>query len=146
MSLRARAISLAAVAVLTASLFALPRVSAATFSVKARLTDAGYRWRPARLLVPFGSKVVWRMVDGSHTFRATSKNWSKHTGTLAPGSTTSFTFKRKGVYRYRCTIHSVLVDGRCSGMCGRVVVGWRCRGTQRIGRYRCTSYGVTWAL
>jgi plastocyanin len=55
--------------------------------------------------------------------RATSANWSKSTGTLEPGSTTPFTFTQAGVYRYRCTLHSTIVDGKCSGMCGRVTVG-----------------------
>jgi plastocyanin len=120
---RRRTTSLSAIAVLSVTLVAPTPVAAATYGVKARLTDAGYRWRPARLSVPVGSRVVWRMVDGSHVFRSRGANWSKRTGTLGPGSTTSFIFRRAGVYRYRCTIHSVMVDGKCSGMCGRIAVG-----------------------
>ena len=94
-----------------------------TFVVKARSTIAGYRWRPARLSVPVGSKVVWKFVEGNHNVRATSSNWSKATDTLPEGSKTGFTFNRSGTYRYRCTLHSLVVDGVCNGMCGRGIVG-----------------------
>ena len=42
--------------------------------------------------------------------------------TLSQGQTTSFTFNNAGVYKFRCTIHSTLSNGVCSGMCGKVVV------------------------
>jgi len=85
--------------------------------------DNGGRWRPRSLSVPVGSRVVWRSVEGTHNVRATSNNWNKSSDKLPPGSRTSFTFRRRGTYRYRCTFHSFFVDGQCSGMGGRVVVG-----------------------
>ncbi len=94
-------------------------VSAATYRVRAR----GVRFRPAALSVPVGSRVVWRIIDGTHTVTATSNNWNKSTGLLGAGSRTKFRFERRGTYRYRCTVHSTLSDGNCNGMCGRVVVG-----------------------
>jgi plastocyanin len=97
--------------------------SASTFRVRGVSTDSGFRWRPRSLSVPTGSRVVWRSVDGTHNVTSTSNNWSKSSGSLSPGERTSFTFDDGGTYRYRCTFHSSVSDGRCNGMCGTVVVG-----------------------
>ncbi|MEX0985002.1 MAG: hypothetical protein WD096_08115 [Actinomycetota bacterium] len=51
-----------------------------------------------------------------------SGGWSKNT-TLVEGQQTGFTFQNAGVFKYRCTFHSDLAAGTCTGMCGRVVVG-----------------------
>jgi len=77
---------------------------------------------PKAVSVAKGTKVVWKSACASHTVTAYSHNWSKSV-TLAQGQTTSRTFKTKGVYRFRCTFHSKLTNGVCSGMCGRVTVG-----------------------
>jgi len=97
--------------------------SAATYRVRAKSTDAGPRWRPKTLEVPTGSRVVWKIVDGRHNVTSMGSNWSKSSGTISQGGSTSFTFDDSGRYRYRCTLHSFLSDGKCSGMCGKVVVG-----------------------
>jgi plastocyanin len=97
--------------------------SAATFRVRAKFTDSGYRWRPKTLSVPTGSRVVWRMVEGTHNVTSISNNWTKQSGNIGPGGTTAFTFDGGGTYRYRCTLHSGLSNGTCTGMCGKVVVG-----------------------
>jgi plastocyanin len=112
---------LAVVAVLMVVVMATA-TSAATFRVRARDSDAGYRRRPKKLEVPVQSRVVWRMVDGTHNVTSTSKNWSKSSGNIAEGGKTAHTFKKKGTFRYRCTIHSTLSNGTCSGMCGKIVV------------------------
>lgn len=112
------------VAVLLVAVLLLGSVaSAATFRVRAKFTDNGYRWRPKTLSVPTGSRVVWRMVEGTHNVTSISNNWTKQSGNIGPGGTTAFTFDAGGTYRYRCTLHSTLSDGTCNGMCGRVVVG-----------------------
>jgi plastocyanin len=90
--------------------------------IKGVSTTSGFRWKPHAVSVAKGTKVVWRAVDGTHTVTAWKGNWSKNT-TIAQGTSTSFTFKRTGVYRFRCTFHSTLANGVCSGMCGRVTVG-----------------------
>jgi plastocyanin len=120
---RLRSLVVLAATCLALSLVMSSSVSAATFRVRARLTDNGYRWRPAAISVPRGSKVVWKMVEGWHNVTATSNNWNKNTSLLGPGSRTSFTFRRNGTYRYRCSVHSGFSNGNCTGMCGRVVVG-----------------------
>ena len=90
--------------------------------IKAVSTSSGFRWKPKITNVANGTKVVWKAVVGTHTVTAYSKNWSKNV-TISAGQTTSFTFKSAGTYKFRCTIHSTLVNGVCSGMCGKVVVG-----------------------
>jgi plastocyanin len=107
-----------------ATLMALSTVtSAATFRVRAKDTDAGFRWRPKTLTVPVQSRVVWRIVDGTHNVTSIGSNWSKSSGNIGEGGKTAHTFTKKGTFRYRCTLHSSLSNGKCSGMCGRVVVG-----------------------
>jgi plastocyanin len=47
---------------------------------------------------------------------------------IVPGTTIRWravaarTFDRRGTFRYYCTIHDTVVDGVCSGMCGRIVI------------------------
>ena len=122
MTVRSRSVA-SVTLVLVAVLLLGSVASAATFRVRARLTDDGFRWKLKTVSVATGSRVVWKMVDGTHNVTATSKNWSKKTGNIGPGGTTAFTFGKAGTYRYRCTLHSTVANGACSGMCGRVVVG-----------------------
>jgi plastocyanin len=123
MSIRRRPLAVLVGACVAIALVMPSNALADTFRVRGRLTDVGYRWRPARLSVAVGSRIVWRMVDGTHNVTATSNNWSKRTNNLPEGSRTAFTFNRRGTYRYRCTLHSQFVNGVCNGMCGRVIVG-----------------------
>ena len=79
-------------------------------------------WNPAKTTVAKGTKVVWKNpTTTTHTVTAYSKNWSKNV-TLSSGATTSSVFKNTGTFKFRCTIHSTLVGGVCSGMCGVVKV------------------------
>lgn len=59
----------------------------------------------------------------SHTVTAYKGRWNKNTS-LAPGESTRKRFRRAGRYKFRCLTpgHSVLQDGVCTGMCGRVRV------------------------
>jgi plastocyanin len=83
---------------------------------------SGTTWRPKATNISTGTKVVWKAVSGSHTVTAYKGAWSKNT-TIAQGTSTSFTFKKSGVYKFRCRFHSSLSNGVCSGMCGKIVVG-----------------------
>lgn len=118
--MRRRSLVLAVCSVLLLAMFAVTTQAAVV--VKAVNTDAGYRFRPKVLEVGVGTKVTWKAVAGSHTVTATSKNWSKDS-LLSIGSPTSFTFSTSGTFRYRCTIHSSIDGGRCTGHCGKVIVG-----------------------
>ena len=102
---------------------AAPTPAQAAVVVKAVSTSSGYRWHPASVSVGKGAKVVWKNpTTVTHTVTAYTKNWSKKV-TIKKGQSTSFTFKNAGTYKYYCTIHGQLVNGVCSGMCGKVVVG-----------------------
>lgn len=101
-----------------------PPVSSAVVikGVACSTCSSGYKWKLRAVSVATGTKVTWRSVVGLHNVTSTSSNWSKST-TISAGQTTSFTFKKAGTYRFRCTLHSTLTSGKCSGMCGKVVVG-----------------------
>lgn len=91
----------------------------ATFRVKAAEDRT---WSPDFKHVKPGSKIVWKNPSGArHTLTAWKGRWSKNVS-LAPGARTAKTFKRKGQYHFRCTIHSSVSDGACSGMCGLIHV------------------------
>ena len=91
-------------------------------TVTVKVGASGSTFSPKSKSVPKGTKVVWADQGGSHTVTAYSKNWTKTTH-LSGMASTSFTFKSAGVYKYRCTIHSTLSGGVCSGMCGKITVG-----------------------
>ena len=117
-----RTIALVALALVTVMVVA-SLASAATFRVRGKFTDNGYRWKPKTVEVPVQSRVVWKMVTGTHNVTSTSNNWSKSSGNIGSGGTTAHTFKKTGVFKYRCTLHSSVGSGKCTGMCGKVVVG-----------------------
>jgi plastocyanin len=106
------------------ALMGAPPVSSAVVvkGVACSAYPLNFKWMPKITTVAKGTKVTWKAVSGSHTVTATSKNWSKKT-TISQGQTTAFTFKTAGTYRFRCTFHSTVSNGTCSGMCGKVVVG-----------------------
>ena len=90
----------------------------ATTTVKATGSDA---WSPVSKTVAAGTKVVWKNpTDDDHNVTAYKGRWSKKSA-LGEGASTSFTFRRAGTYKYRCTLHSKLSDGKCQGMCGKIV-------------------------
>ncbi|HXJ65128.1 MAG TPA: plastocyanin/azurin family copper-binding protein [Actinomycetota bacterium] len=81
-----------------------------------------FTWSPSNATVAKGARVTWKAVScGPHTVTSYSANWSKNT-TISTGTSTSRVFQRKGVFKYRCTFHSSLSGGVCSGMCGKVTV------------------------
>ncbi len=107
----------------TASPRATALGKAGTATIKAGASGM-MKFSPARLNVAVGTKVIWKNVSGTitHTVNAYGGNWTKATK-LPPGASTSFVFKKKGKFHYRCKIHSSLVGGTCTGMCGVVIVG-----------------------
>jgi plastocyanin len=86
-----------------------------------RIRGRAQRWPPHSVTISTGTRVVWKAVDTTHTVTAYRGDWSKNT-TLAAGDTTHFTFRNAGTYKFRCTIHSSIVNGHCEGMCGKIVV------------------------
>ena len=109
------------VSLILASALVAGSAGIASASVVVKATSSR-TWSPAKTLVAKGTKVVWKNPTTiSHTVTAYGGNWSKNT-TIASGGSTAFTFKSTGRFRFRCTIHSTLVGGVCSGMCGVIKV------------------------
>ena len=112
-----RRITLIVAAIVLVAAFTVQPAGAATV-----IKGSGTSWQPHAVNISVGAKVTWKAVSGSHTVTAYKGKWTKNT-TIAQGTATSFTFKSKGVYKFRCRFHSTLSNGVCSGMCGKVVVG-----------------------
>ena len=106
---------------LVSALAMVPSASGAVL-IRGVLTSNGYRWRPKITNIAPGTKVTWKSVTGTHTVTRYKGNWNKNV-TIAQGQTTSFTFNNAGVYKYFCNIHGHVVNGVCTGMCGKIVVG-----------------------
>jgi len=111
--LKARVLAVVAATTLAGAIAVGPAIPAQAATV-VKATQS-LQFKPQTLRVHKGTKVVWKNTcTCTHTVTATSNNWSKNT-TLSSGSTTSFTFKHTGTFKYHCTIHA--------GMTGKVVVG-----------------------
>jgi plastocyanin len=78
-------------------------------------------WSPTTVRISRGDTIRWRAVSGTHTVTAYGGNWTFNKD-LSTGDVENRTFRRAGTFRFRCTIHSTLTNGNCSGMCGKVVV------------------------
>lgn len=92
---------------------------AATEVVKAAPKD---KWKPTHAYITAGDTIKWKNPTGKkHNVTAYGKNWT-FKKTIRPGETAKYTFDDPGTHRYRCTLHSAIVDGKCEGQCGWVHV------------------------
>jgi plastocyanin len=72
------------------------------------VTIDNYAFSPRQVRVHPGDIVVWTNRDDvAHTVSALGKQF--RSGVLDPGKSFRFTFKRVGVFRYRCSIHPEMV-------------------------------------
>jgi plastocyanin len=110
----------AALAVALAVAFILTAVPAEAAPVVVRGHDV--TWSPANVTIVRGGVVRWRAVHLDHNVYAYGTNWSFGVS-IPEGSAAKRRFTRRGTYRFRCTLHSTLLNGVCSGMCGSVRVG-----------------------
>lgn len=94
---------------------------AVTVGVRGIFNGSRYVWSPTMKAINRGVTVRWRAVDGSHTVKSRGTNWS-YFRNVPVGTAVTRTFNRLGTFRYYCTIHGSVVNGVCSGMCGRIVV------------------------
>lgn len=131
---RVRTAVVATAAALT--LFALTQVAeGATTARSIRvIKSSGTAWRPATVSVSRGTTVKWVSTGLTHTVSSYKGPWRKNV-TISSGQSTTFKFRKAGTYFFRCKFHSSLSNGKCVGMCGKVIVTKR----QRIGRYRSSS-------
>lgn len=116
-------------AVAAATVLAPAASIAETKRFRAAGSVGNWQWEPSVRRIVRGDRIVWRNpTDVTHTVTAYRGRWSKDTR-IEPGERTRKRFRRRGVYKFRCTIgdgtplaHSTLEDGDCSGMCGTVRV------------------------
>jgi len=109
-------------AIALVAVFAMAPAANSAVVVKGVSGPAGFHWKPKTTNVTRGTRVTWKAVAGTHTVTAYRGSWNKNT-TINQGQSTSFTFNSAGTYSFRCLFHSSLVNGVCTGMCGKVVVG-----------------------
>jgi plastocyanin len=104
-------------AVLSLSLLASPSLGA-SHVVRAN----GDEWQPEVRKIVKGDLVRWtNPTNKNHDVRSIGNKWNYYE-LLSPDETAKKRFKSVGRYRYRCTLHSAMVDGQCQGMCGLIVV------------------------
>ena len=89
----------------------------ATKTVKGIVTH----WSPTTVAISTGDAIRWKAVVGTHSVTAYGGNWRFNHDMLA-GQSVHRIFRQAGTFRFRCTFHSTLTNGVCSGMCGKVVV------------------------
>lgn len=78
-------------------------------------------WSPTTVRISAGDRIRWKAVSNSHTVTAYGGGWH-FDGSLASGQVLRHRFAHAGTFKFRCQFHSSLVNGVCSGMCGKVVV------------------------
>lgn len=120
--MRTKHLRLALASLVAFGLIAVPEISiGAPTRIRATANDT---WNPDFAHRSPGSRVVWvnpERLNRTHDVTAYGGNWSKSV-VLEPGERTGKRFRRVGVYKYRCRVHSHLADGQCQGMCGVVHV------------------------
>ncbi len=88
-----------------------------TYLIRAR-SDS---WRPSERHIFKGDKVRWKNVSNrDHNVRG-YRGWDFRHG-LKEGTAFTKQFNNAGTFYFRCSIHSDLDNGVCSGMCGFVRV------------------------
>ncbi|MEA2433237.1 MAG: Cupredoxin-like domain [Actinomycetota bacterium] len=79
-------------------------------------------WSPDFTHITEGNVIVWKNPDSRfHDLTSYGRNWSLEHG-LPPGESVSKRFRHRGVYKFRCRIHSAIDNGTCDGMCGVIHV------------------------
>lgn len=103
-----------------------PPAGGATVRIKATAENT---WDPKTKRVERGTTMVWKNpTEQAHDLRI----WKSPIGTrvlddeFMPGDAARKPLRKRGVYHYRCKIHSLMEwnDGRkiCVGMCGKIRV------------------------
>lgn len=87
-----------------------------------------WEWVPADITIKAGDDVEWENpTDETHRIISWDGEWKVRTP-LSPGDSTRLRFKRRGVYRYYCSMSfhgDILYLGTerlCVGMCGTITV------------------------
>ncbi len=78
-------------------------------------------WSPRLTRIARGTTIEWLAVTNHHRIVAYGGNW-RFDRALPNGATVDRRFTRRGTFRFRCRIHSTMVNGLCQGMCGKIIV------------------------
>lgn len=110
---------------LAVGLLSAPGASVAGSSrFKAVSADGQYLWEPMKRSIAAGDRIVWvNPTSGDHTVTSYKGPWSKDKAVPA-GERIKMKFNQPGKYKFHCTVkgHSAIDGGKCTGMCGTVVV------------------------
>ncbi len=82
-------------------------------------------WSPSSVRVSTGATVRWTNPSTNtvrHRFKSYGHNWSFGPFNMPPGTSFHHTFNSTGTFKFFCTIHGSILNGVCSGMCGKVRV------------------------
>lgn len=113
------------VATLAAGLLAAPVDSVAgSARFKAVSEDGQSLWKPKKRTIAAGDRIVWvNPTSGDHTVTSHRGPWNKDKA-VPSGERIKMKFTQPGKYKFHCTVkgHSVVDGGKCTGMCGTVVV------------------------
>ena len=95
-----------AVLVLAPNTGALPRGDHTTGTAsRQRVRIIDNRFRPSSVTIDRGTVVKWKN-RGTRTHTTTSNTGLWDSGSLLPGDTFRRRFRRRGTFRYHCTIHT----------------------------------------
>ena len=97
---------------------------AAPMVVKAKTADGGWIWEPKVARVSAPKRIKWKNpTKAAHSVRFYKGPLKGVRFLLPEGENRTKKIKKAGNYKYRCDIpgHSKMVDGKCTGMCGRIV-------------------------
>ena len=116
-SRRLRALGIVAMAVAMFLALTVPSLGD-TYVTKATDNET---FKPKTQHIVKGDKVKWKNVSNrDHNVRGYG-GWDYRHG-LREGTAFTKQFNKRGTFKYRCSLHSDLSGGVCSGMCGKVLV------------------------
>jgi plastocyanin len=108
----------AAISLVPTGAMAAPKV------IKAKTAEGGWVWGPKVTRVSAPKRIKWKNpTKVAHSVRFYKGPLKGVRFLLPEGENRTRKIKKAGNYKYRCDIpgHSKMVDGKCTGMCGRIV-------------------------
>lgn len=85
-----------------------PRIAAISIE---RVKIVNFAFRPKAITIAKGTKVRWTN-RGSVNHTTTSNKGLWNSGVLAPGASFGRVFRKVGTFRYHCTLHPTLMQGK----------------------------------
>ena len=108
----------------TALSFAPAAATAGPRVVKAKMVQANWRWGPKTVHIAAPKRIKWKnSTSEPHSVRFYKGPMKGVRLLILEGKSKTKKVKKAGTHKYRCDIpgHSKLTNGKCIGMCGKVV-------------------------